>query len=159
MRNSNSELSLDDTDYALMALIQRDGRASNVKLARELNMSEASCWRRLKRLEEAGCIRGYRADLNRRLLGFGVFAFVHVCFAIHSDDHHERFQEAVQDIPEVLSCHNITGQEDYILQIVAQDLETYERLLHTRLRRLPGVTSIKTSFSLRELKASSSLPL
>jgi len=159
MRKNLSKIKLDETDYALLSLIQKDGRASNVKLAQILNLSETPCWRRLKRLEETGCIKGYQASLNHRLLGFGVLAFVHVTFAIHTDDSPELFEEAIQSIPEVLSCHHVTGEADYFLQIVAEDLDAYGRLLSKELRKLPGVTSIKSSFSLRELKNSTDLPL
>ncbi len=153
------KIKLDETDYTLLSLMQKDGRASNVKLAQILNLSETPCWRRLKRLEETGCIIGYQANLNRRILGFGVLAFVHICFAIHTDDSPDLFEEAIQAIPEVLCCHNVTGEADYFLQVVAQDLEAYEQLLSQKLRKLPGVTSIKSSFSLREVKYSTNLPL
>jgi DNA-binding Lrp family transcriptional regulator len=150
---------IDETDYGLLALVQKDGRAPNTKLAKKLHLSETPCWRRLKRLEDKGIIKGYQANLDRRLLGFGVLAFVQICFAIHTDDSPEKFEEAIQGIPEVLSCHNVTGESDYLLQIVSTDLETYEKLLRRVLRKLPGVTSIKSSFCLREVKASTHLPL
>ena len=159
MRKNQASYKIDEIDYALLALLQKDGRASNVKLAENLNLSETPCWRRLKRLEDSGFIKGYQANLNRRLLGFGVLAFVQICFAIHTDDSPEQFEKAIQEIPEILSCHNVTGEADYLLEIVSEDLETYEKLLRRVIRRLPGVTSIKSSFSLREVKASTNLPL
>lgn len=159
MRKNLSITNIDETDYALLALLQKDGRASNVKLAKNLNLSEAPCWRRLKRFEDTGIIKGYQANLNRHLLGYGVLAFVQICFAIHTDDAPEKFEEAIKGIPEILSCHNITGEADYLLQIVSEDLETYEKLMRGVLRRLPGVTSIKSSFSLREVKDTTHLPL
>lgn len=150
---------LDRTDVAILDLLQKDGRMSNVKLAEKLNLSETPCWRRQKRLEETGFIKGYRASLDSRLLGFGVLAFVQICFSIHTDDSLARFEKAVQDIPQVLSCHNISGESDYLLQIVSESLESYEKLSRNVIRRLPGVTSIKTSFSLREVKATRNLPV
>lgn len=159
MRKNQPKINIDETDYALLDLLQKDGRASNVKLAENLNLSETPCWRRLKRLEDVGFIKGYQANLNRRLLGFGVFAFVQIRFAIHTDDSPEHFEQAIQGIPEILSCHNVTGEADYLLEIVSEDLETYEKLLSKVIRKLPGVTSIKSSFSLREVKASAILPL
>ena len=87
---------IDDTDHALLALLQKDGRASNVKLAKQLNLSETPCWRRLKRLEDQGFMKGYHANLDRRLLGFGVLAFVQVSFAIHTGDSPEQFEQAIQ---------------------------------------------------------------
>jgi len=150
---------LDDTDRALLALVQQDGRMSNAKLAEALSLSETPCWRRLKRLEAEGVIDGYQANLNRRRLGYGVLALVQLCFGNHSDDAPSNFEAAVQHIPEVLSCHNVTGEADYFLQVVAKDLEAYGRFVSDVLRKLPGVTSIRSSLSLREVKASTRLPV
>ena len=150
---------LDQTDCAMLDLLQKDGRISNVKLAAELNLSETPCWRRQKRLEESGYIKGYHAQLDRKRSGYGVMAFVQISFSIHSDDSLLDFERAVQDIPEVLFCHNISGESDYLLQVVSESLESYEKLSRNVIRRLPGVTSIKTSFSLKEIKSSTRLPI
>lgn len=150
---------LDKTDYALLELVQNDGRISNVRVAEKLSMSETPCWRRLKRLEENGYVVGYQANLNRQQLGLGVLALVQICFANHSDDAPSQFEAAVLDIPEILSCHNVTGEADYILQIVAKNLAAYERFLRKVLRKLPGVTSIRSSLSLREVKNSTRFPV
>lgn len=149
----------DQTDWAMLDLLQKDGRASNVTLARKLNLSESPCWRRQKRLEEDGFIKGYHAHLDRKRLGFGVIAFVQISFSIHSDDSLVDFEQAIQDIPEVLFCHNISGESDYLLQVVSESLESYEKFSRNVIRRLPGVTSIKTSFSLKEIKNSAELPV
>ena len=159
MGKNSLKSELDDTDYALLALVQEDGRISNVKVAETLSLSETPCWRRLKRLEDKGYIDGYQANLNRHRLGFGVLALVQICFANHTDDAPSQFEKVVRSIPEVLSCHNVTGEADYFLQIVAQDLVTYEQFLRKVLRKLPGVTSIQSSLSLREVKNSTRLPL
>lgn len=159
MRKNSLKYEPDTTDYALMALVQDDGRISNVKVAETLALSETPCWRRLKRLEESGYIDGYQANLNRHLLGLGVLALVQICFANHTDDAPSQFEEAVLRIPEILSCHNVTGEADYFLQIIARDLVAYERFLRKVLRKLPGVTSIRSSLSLREVKNSTRFPL
>ena len=153
------EYKLDETDNAMLEVLQEDGRATNVKLADRLNLSETPCWRRLKRLEETGVIQGYQANLNRRRLGFGVVAFVEINFSIHRDEAVAAFEQAIQDIPEVLFCHNISGESDYLLQVVSESLESYEKLSRHVIRKLPGVTSVKTSFSLKEIKASTKLPI
>jgi len=153
------KIKIDETDLALLNLLQKDGRITNVNLAKSLNLSETPCWRRQKRLEEAGCIQGYHGILDRRILGLGVTAFVNITFAIHTGDSPYQFEAAIQEIPEVMSCHNVTGEADYFLQIVAKDLESYERILSGKLRRLPGVTSIKSSFSLRKIKDTTQVPL
>lgn len=159
MRKNPPGNGLDTTDYALLALVQKDGRISNVKAAEALSLSETPCWRRLKRLEDKGYIDSYQANLNRHRLGFGVLAFVQICFANHTDDAPSQFEKSVRSIPEILSCHNVTGEADYFLQIVAQDLVAYERFLRKVLRKLPGVTSIQSSLSLREVKHSTRFPL
>ena len=159
MRKKPLNEDLDDTDYALLALVQDNGRISNVKVAEMLSLSETPCWRRLKRLEEDGYITDYQANLNRHRLGFGILALVQICFANHTDDAPSRFEAAIENIPEIISCHNVTGEADYFLQIVSQDLVTYEQFLRKVLRKLPGVTSIQSSFSLREVKNSTRLPV
>jgi len=149
MRKNHPGNGLDTTDYALLALVQKDGRISNVKVAEALSLSETPCWRRLKRLEDKGYIDSYQANLNRH----------QICFANHTDDAPSQFEKSVRSIPEILSCHNVTGEADYFLQIVAKDLVAYERFLRKVLRKLPGVTSIQSSLSLREVKHSTRLPL
>ncbi len=159
MKSNLSSGEMDATDIALLNLVQEDGRIANSKVADTLNLSEAPCLRRRKRLEEKGFIVDYQANLARERLGFGVLALVQICFANHTGEAPELFEEEIQNIPEILSCHNVTGEADYILQIVAQDLASYETFLRTVLRKLPGVTSIRSSLSLREVKSSSRLPL
>ncbi|MEO9386799.1 Lrp/AsnC family transcriptional regulator [Chromobacterium phragmitis] len=150
---------LDDVDLTLMDLLQKDGRLSNAKLAEQVSLSETPCWRRLKRLEADGYISGYRAALNRKKLGFGVLAFVQIGFGNHTGDAPLRFETMLQSIPEVLSCHNLTGECDYLLQVVATDLEAFGVFVRDVLRELPGVSSIRSSLSLREVKESGRLPL
>lgn len=159
MRKNIPLIQIDETDHALLSMLQKDGRTTNVKIAGSLNLSETPCWRRLKRLEDTGFIEGYHAVLNRKLLGFGIYAFVQIFSESHTDDSLEQFEKEVQEIPEILSCHNITGDADYILQIVSENLEEYEKLLRKVIRRLPGVTSVKTSISMREVKDTTNLPL
>ncbi|UTH76633.1 Lrp/AsnC family transcriptional regulator [Chromobacterium sp. IIBBL 290-4] len=156
---NSSKLALDDVDIALMDLLQRDGRLSNAKLAEQVALSETPCWRRLKRLEADGYIEGYQAVLSRKKLGYGVLAFVQVSLGSHTGDAPLDFEDRVQAIPEVLSCHNLTGESDYLLQVVAEDLEAFGVFVRDVLRDLPGVASIRSSLSLREVKMSGRLPL
>lgn len=149
----------DSVDYALLKALQADGRLSNSKLAETLALSETACWRRIRRLEAAGLITGYQANLNRQRLGYGVVAFAQISFGNHAGEAPVQFERQIQAIPEILSCHNVTGECDYLLQIVAPDLEAYGRFIHDVLRKLPGVTAIHSNLSLREVKASSALPL
>lgn len=150
---------LDKTDIALLDHLQLDGRLSNSKLAEQLALSEASSWRRQKRLEEAGVIQGYQAVLNRRKVGIGVMAFVQIACTMHGDEVTAEFERLISVCPEVLSCHNTTGEADFLLQVVARDLDDYSRFVERVLRKLPGVSSIRSNLSLRELKGTNRLPI
>jgi len=150
---------LDETDKRILQLLQQDGRLSNAKLAEQLHLSETPCWRRLKRLESEGYIEGYQARLNRHKLGMGVVAFAQVTFGDHSGQAPMEFEEKMAQMPEILSCHNVSGDCDYILQIVAEDLEQYGNFVRDQLRILPGITAIRSNLALREVKAGQMLPV
>ncbi|WP_179401486.1 Lrp/AsnC family transcriptional regulator [Burkholderia guangdongensis] len=150
---------LDKTDRAILAALQRDGRVPIARLADAVGLSETPCARRLKRLESEGYIERYRAQLSRKALGFGVVAFVLVRFAVHDRAVADRFEREILAIERILSCHNVSGTADYLLQIVANDLEDYGTFLRETLRILPGVTSVESVLSLREVKRDSGLPI
>lgn len=150
---------IDKVDADILARLQGDGRLSNARLAEQVGLSETPCWRRLKRLEEDGVIEGYQAVVNRRALGLGVMAFVQLTCSQHDEQTTAAFQKAIEASPQVLSCHNTTGDADFLLQVVAEDLDDYSRFVERVIRRLPGVTSIRSSLSLRELKSSNRLPI
>ncbi|MFC3532364.1 Lrp/AsnC family transcriptional regulator [Vogesella facilis] len=150
---------LDATDRTILRLLQQDGTLSNPKLAEQLSLSVTPCWRRLKRLEDDGYITGYQANLDRRKLGLDVLAFVQVSFGAHGGELPNQFEAAMLAQPQVLSCHKITGDADYLLQVVAQSLDDYSQFVEQVLRRLPGVSAIHSSLALREIKAGSRLPL
>ena len=150
---------IDNVNADLLDLLQTDGRMSNAKLAEHLSMSETPCWRRLKRLEESGIIEGYQANLNRRKLGLGVMAFVQLSCSEHDPDATAEFQRIIENTPSILACHNTTGADDFLLIVVARDLDDYSVFVDTTLRRLPGVASIRSNLSLREMKSSNRLPI
>lgn len=150
---------LDLFDFAILRELQANGKLSNAKLSEKLSLSETPCWRRLKRLEAEGFIDGYQANLNRKMLGYSVVAFVQVTLGNHASEAPLQFEKLVASIPEILICHNVTGDYDYMLQIVASDLDAYGVLIRDQLRKLPGVTSMQSSLSLREVKSSSALPI
>lgn len=150
---------IDRVDIGILERLQQDGRLTNTKLALALSLSETPCWRRLKRLEDEGFIEGYQANLNRRKLGLGVMAFVQITCTEHDEDTTRAFEAIIQSSTNVLSCHNTTGEADFILQVVARDLDDYSRFVEQVLRKLPGVSGIHSNLSLRELKSSSRLPL
>lgn len=150
---------LDEKDIGILQVLQEDGRAANARLAEQLSISEASCWRRLKRLRESGVIEGFQAVLNRRALGFGVLSFVQLSCSQHSEEATREFEAMIQNSPYVMSCHNTTGDDDFLLQVVARDLDDYSYFVENVLRKISGVTNIRSNISLRELKAFRQLPL
>lgn len=150
---------LDRVDAKIVQRMQKDGKLSNTKLASELALSETACWRRLKRLEEEGVITDYQANLDRRKLGFGVMAFVQLTCNQHDAETTERFERTIEQCDNVMACHNTTGEADFLLQVVAIDLDDYSRFVDQVLRKLPGVSAISSNISLRELKSSTRLPV
>lgn len=150
---------LDGVDRTLLQLLQEDGTLSSAALGERLSMSVTPCWRRRKRLEDLGIIRDYQANLDRRKLGYDVMAFAQVRFGKVSDNAPDEFERAILDLPQVLSCHKVTGEADYVLTVVATDLESYGRFVEEVLRRQPGILSIQSSLALREVKAVTRLPV
>ncbi len=150
---------INGVDAEILEGLQRNGRLSNAKLAQQLSLSEPSCWRRVRRLEEEGYIEGYQAVLNRRRLGLGLLAFVQLGYSKHDPEATADLERIVSECPNVLSCHNTTGDADFLLQVVARDLDDYSRFLETVVRRLPGVVSVTSNLSLRELKLTGRLPV
>ncbi len=150
---------LDKIDKNLLELLQNDGKISNSQLAEQVSLSEAPCWRRVRRLEQDGYITGYQALLDHRLLGFGVIAFVQVKFSSHRIELAQEFEEAVQTLPQIMACYNVTGSADYLLHVLAEDLESYGDLTLNTIRKLPGVDAIHSSLCLREIKTSTKIPI
>jgi len=150
---------LDDIDRQLLAALQRNARLTTGELAQMTGLSQSPCWRRIRRLEDAGLIDGYHARLDRRALGYGVVAFVSISIDFQNEARSAEFVEAVRAIPEVVMFHGITGTADFLLMVIAKDLDAYSRLLQRRLHRLPGVKQVHTSFSLQEFKRYDDLPI
>jgi DNA-binding Lrp family transcriptional regulator len=153
------QLGLDTIDIRLLDALQEDGRLTNTDLAERIGLSASPCWRRLRRLEEAGFIKGYQAILDRKTLGFGVVAFISVVIESHSEADAKAFEMAVINLPEIVACHSISGQADFMLQVVADDLDSYADFAMNVVRRLPGIKEMHTSFALKEIKASPKLPI
>ncbi len=141
-----------------MKILQEDGRLSNADLAERVSLSPSPCWKRLKRLETTGVIRGYQAVLERRALGLGVVAFVSISLENHNEKTCRAFEAGVMAMPEVVACHNTTGQHDYLVQIIATDFDAYSEFVRNRLRTLPGVQEMLSTLSMHEVKSSSKLP-
>ena len=150
---------LDKFDWAILQELQNDARLTNAELAQRVGLSAAPCWRRVRALEESGYITGYHATLDRHKLGLGVLAFVRVDAAQNTADITLRMEESIRLLPEVTSCHYISGAGTFELQVVAKDLESFSSFIRNVLLRLPNVKDVHTTFSLGEVKSSSALPL
>ncbi|MEY4749128.1 MAG: hypothetical protein RIQ60_1342 [Pseudomonadota bacterium] len=150
---------LDRYDVAILAELQRDARLTNAELASRIGLSAAPTWRRVRWLEEQGVIVGYRAELDRRKLGLGVLAFVRVDAERNNADATHQLEAALRALPEVITCHYISGSGTFELQVVTTDLDAYARWAHDTVFSLPNVKDIHTSFSLGEVKAGAALPL
>lgn len=153
------KLKLDAIDRRILAALQRDARLTNVQLAEEVGLSPSPCLRRVRLLEKAGVIGGYHASLDRAGLGLGLTVFVGIKVERHHDEPAAAFREAVCTLPEVVSCHLVSGESDFLLQVVVPDLAAYERLLIGTLLKLPGVSDIRSNFAIQTVKPQAPLPL
>jgi Lrp/AsnC family leucine-responsive transcriptional regulator len=150
---------LDKFDIAILRELQADGRLTNTELSTRVGLSAAPCWRRVRALEEGGYIKGYRAEIDRHKIGLGVLAFVRLDADRNNGDVTRQLEEAIRAIPEVISCHYISGTGTFELQVVSRDLNSFSQFAREVLINLPNVKDLQTSFSLGEVKASSALPL
>ncbi len=155
---SNS-VSLDRIDLLLLAQLQQDGRATNADIAAQVNLSASACLRRVQRLEAAGVIQGYAAMVDPKQVGLGLQAFVRVQLEKHGQPGLEAFVAGVNSWDEVVACHALTGDMDYLLQVVVQDLEHFSRFLLDKLINATGVADVNSSFVLRTVKQTRALPL
>ena len=140
---------LDATDRLLLSVLQADGRITNAALADAVHLSPSACLRRVRRLEQAGVITGFVAVLDRSLIGRGTSVFVEITLTSQHEDRLTEFEAEVAAVPEVLSCHLMAGNADYLLHVAADDVGDYERIHKTYLARLPHVAQLRSSFALR----------
>ena len=150
---------LDRVDRRILDALQADARISNQELAKKVGLSPAPCWRRLRRLEEEGFISGYATLLNGSAIGLPILAYALVTLDNHHADTVKQFDRLIQDRPEVLECHSMSGPNDYLLRIVAASMEAYEHFLSTQVLQLAAVRSVNTSFVLRTKKSTTRLPV
>ena len=158
MPNDRS-IALDRTDLRILDVLQHEGRITNAELAERVNLSPSPCLRRLQRLEQSGVIAGYAALLDPKALGLGLQAFVRVQLERHDETAINRFDEAVAAWDEVVACHALTGDMDYLLHVIVQDLDHFSRFLLDRLLNSTGVADVNASFVLRTVKQGRALPL
>jgi Lrp/AsnC family transcriptional regulator len=150
---------LDSFDRKILALIQRDATRSTSEIAELVGLSQAPCWRRLQRLKEAGYIRAQVALLDRRKMGLNAQIFAQIKLTATGRSKLEDFTAAIKEFPEVLDCFVLMGTVDFMLRIVAKDIEAYERFFFDKLSLVPGVQEINSMVALSEIKSTTELPL
>ncbi|MGE0503431.1 MAG: Lrp/AsnC family transcriptional regulator [Rhizobiaceae bacterium] len=150
---------MDAKDVQIIRALQADGRLSNQDLAEKVNLSPSPCLRRLRLLEERGVISGYTALVNARAYGLQVMAFVRITLQRHEKDTVHQFEKRVRDIDEVLDCYLLTGDADYLLRVLVEDLDAYETFVRSRLHAIPGIASINTSLVYSNVKQTQIFPL
>ena len=159
---------IDAIDRRILAILQENGRLSNQEIAERVNLSPSPCLRRIRRLEESGVIRGYVALLDAQRLGLDLLAYVNVrlekrgglALGSRGDaTHADLFRAAVQAWPEVVACHAMTGDMDYLLRVQVEDMAHFSRFVQDQLLRHPSVVDVKTSFALEKFKETTALPI
>jgi len=153
-------MQLDRFDRRILETLQNDGRISNQDLAERIGLSASPCLRRVRALEESGLIAGYRAILDAGKLGLSLLALIHISMDRHTPERFANFEQRVLDLPEVLECLLITGQDaDYQLKVAVQDMEAYQVLLLNKITRIEGVSGVHSSFVMRRVIDKTALPI
>jgi len=150
---------LDAIDQRILSALQGNARLSNVELAQHAGLSASPCLRRVRTLEDEGIIKGYAALVDQEAVGLPVSVFVMVSLERQVEQALEIFEERVRALPEVMECYLMTGDSDYLLRVVTSDLQAYERFLMHQLTKFPGVSSIKSSFALKQVVYRTALPI
>ena len=151
-------MKLDDAEKEILSALQQDARMTNADLSRRVGLSESPCFRRVKNLEKSGVIQRYAARVNRRKVGLVVTAFVEVTMERQSDKATQAFLQRVRAEPHILDCHAMSGSYDYLMKVVAKDMDHFSDLCMKRILKFPGVSNVQSSFSLDEVKVDSVVP-
>ncbi len=152
-------MKLERAERQILRILQVEGRISNVDLAERIGLSESPCFRRVKQLEESGLIAGYRAILDQRMLGLQVTAFVQVNLDKRDENHQAAFLREVQSEEYIIECHALSGAHDFLLKVVAKNMDHFSELVMQRILTFPGVVNIESNFSLMSVKRSHPLPV
>lgn len=150
---------LDAIDRQILTLLQKDGRMTNAAIARHVGLSAPSVLQRIRRLEDTGFIKDYKAELGREQLGYDLMVLVHVSLALHQEPPIQRFAEEASSLPEVLECLHVSGDFDFQLKVVARSMNEYQAFITHKLSRISGVGKIMSSFVLAPCKLTTELPL
>lgn len=149
---------LDRHDVLILAELQRDSRQTVQQLAAAVGLSSTPCWKRVKELEARGVVRGYTALVDREKVGLSLAVLAEVNLTRHNEDEVRRFEKEVAASPQIVSCYATTGQADYVIKVLVPDIKSYESFLHEVAFKLPGVTHVRSSVVLKEVKAETRLP-
>jgi len=153
-------MEIDRFDRQILQVIQQDGRISNQDLADRIGLSPSPCLRRVRALEEAGIVTGYRALVNAKALGFTLMVLIYISMDKHTPERFEHFEKEISQISEVLECLLITGQDaDYQIKVIVRDMDAFQELLLNRINRIQGVTGVHSSFVLRRVVDKTALPV
>ena len=159
MAKTETSLALDAYSLKILLELQRDARQTVAQLSAAVGLSPTPCWKRVKEMEAAGVIRGYTALVDPEKVGLHLTVLVEVNLTHHSEDQVQRFEQAVAASPHIARCQSTTGQADYMMTVLAPDIKHYERFLHDTIFKLPGVTHVRSSIVLREIKSEIALPI
>ena len=152
-------MAFDSIDRRILGLLQDDGRMTNVDLAERVGLTAPPCLRRVRTLEENGAILGYHAELDAAALGYAIMVFALVSLRSQAEDDLRAFEAHVAQLPEVRECHMLNGEIDFILKIVAHDLQSFQAFLTSKLTPAPNVASVKTSLTIRTSKVACGIPV
>lgn len=159
MKEDRNSISLDRYDHQILEILQSRGRISNQALAERINLSPAPCLRRVRALESAGFITGYKATVDEHKLGYDLHVVLLIAMDEHTPERFAEFESRISALPEVHECLLITGQEaDYMLRLAVRDMEDYHRVLLSHITRIPGVSGVHSSFVLRRIFQNRGLP-
>lgn len=152
-------MKLSNSDRRLLQALQADVTQSQVDLAETAGLSRTSCWRRVRELEKSGLVRQKVALLDPRLAGFGIEVLLLVAMTEHTDENRRDFENHVQSLPHVLECFSVSGERDYMLQVISRDMDSYTDFLNSQILKHPAVRSASSTFVLKRVKYSTALPL
>jgi Lrp/AsnC family leucine-responsive transcriptional regulator len=153
-------MEIDRYDRQILQLLQEEGRISNQDLADRIGLSPSPCLRRVRALEDAGIVKGYRALLDAKVLGYSLMALIYISMDVHTPERFDNFERQILGIPEILECLMITGQDaDYQIKVAVKDMDAFQELLLNRITRIKGVTGVHSSFVLRKVVDTTVLPV
>jgi DNA-binding Lrp family transcriptional regulator len=150
---------IDALDRKILNALQADGRATNVELSAQVHLSAPQCFRRVRALEDRGVIRGYRAEVQPQSLGLGVMAYVSLNIDGGQFGRVREVEADIRAFPQILECHTVSGDSDYLLKVVARDLKSLSQFLTDRLMQVPGVDDVRSMICMEEIKAPAPLPV